>query len=195
MARRAERDHAGPVRKLPQLAPKKEGLGRQTIMDRALASKHGATYVHLAAFAIDIDRVRDALEDLDDPRPFGWEVFLTEVYLLERLAVETDPIARTIVEDVVLGVLEGDRGVEVLGSQLPFAVWDAIERGEWPSELRACFRGWKGRPTDLTRELAPLWADRERHVRELSEHCLGAELDPPLAPPTLESLRGLRGSP
>jgi hypothetical protein len=182
------------VRKLPQLAPTKEGLGRVTIMDRGLASKHGPPYVHLAAFAIDVDRVRDALEDLDDPRPFGWEVFLTEAYLLAHMLVASDPTARTIVEDIVLGVLEGDRGVEVLGSQLPFAVWDAIERGEWPTELRASFRGWKARPSELVAQLAPLWADRERHVRELAEHCLSAELDPPLAPPTLEALRGLAGA-
>ena len=70
-------------RALPQtVAPSK--LNLPTIMDRTLAQKHGAQYVHLVVFAIDIDRVytetapltEDDLLDPTDPKaqaeqPFG----------------------------------------------------------------------------------------------------------------------------
>ncbi len=154
-----------------------------TIMDRALAARHGAPYVHLAAFAIDVDRVREAVEGYGDPRPFGWEVLLTEAYLLEaRVGAE-------ILEDIVLSVLDGEP--DALGGQLAFSVWDAIERGELPRELRRAFASWRARPKELTKALASLWPDAPRLVPELSRGCLDAAVDPPLAPPTRAALEAL----
>ncbi|UJR82533.1 hypothetical protein [Sandaracinus amylolyticus] len=176
--------------KLPTVSARSEGLGMPTIMDRALASRHGATYVHLAVFAIDVDRVRDALDDVDSPHPFAWEVFLLERYLVDRV----DPNEhRALIEDAVLGVLEGEPGEPVMGSQLPFAVWDAIARGVWPDEMRSMFRGWKARPKELVAALAPLWADADRTTRDLAQLCLDTPMQPPLAPPTLETLRAMIG--
>jgi hypothetical protein len=178
------------IRRLPQIPTGAERLGRPTIMNRALAAKHGTVYVHLSAFAIDVDRVREAMESPDDGLPFGWEVFLTEIYLLERIPI-ADPLARTIVEDVVLDILErdGDRGE--LGAQLPFAVWDAVGRGAWPGDLRSLFASWKARPTELVHQLAQLWRDADGSRRALARACLDAGLVPPLAPTTVETLRAM----
>ena len=72
-------------RALPSVAPEQTALGLPTIMDRELAAAHGVTYVHLAVFAIDVDRVY-WLEPEHEGLPFGWEVFLTEQFLLRHLA-------------------------------------------------------------------------------------------------------------
>jgi hypothetical protein len=170
---------------LPRLAPAQEKLGLPTIMDRALAARHGVAYVHLAAFAIDVDRVREAVEGYDDPRPFGWEVLLTEAYVVARFGAGD----ATIVEDAVLSVLDGEP--DALGAQLPFAVWDAIERGELPRTLRDAFRSWRARPRELVRALGALWERGDAIVRELAESALAVELDPPLAPPTREALEAM----
>ncbi len=169
---------------------KAEGLGRPTIMNRALAAEHGAIYVHLAVFAIDVDRVRDALEDLDDPLPFAWEVFLTEAWLVAHVAKD-DAAHASMLEDAVLSVIDGEP--DALGAQLPFAVWDAIVRGALPASMRAYFSSWKGRPDELVKSLAPLFADEARHRAALAAVCLDAELDPPLAPPTIDALRAMSG--
>ena len=175
-------------RSLPQVSAKAEGLGHPTIMDRSLALRHGTDYVHLVVFAIDVDRVRDALEDIDDPLPFGWEVFLTVAYLIERVNAE-DSSHRTMLEDVVLGILEGPSGEAIFGSQLPFAVFDAIERGALPEEMRVSFAGWKARPKQLVAELAALWRDPDALKREIARVCLEAPMDPPLAAPSIEALQ------
>lgn len=167
---------------LPRLSPAQEKLGLPTIMDRALAAKHGAPYVHLAAFAIDVDRVREAVEGYGDPRPFGWEVLLTEAYLLARFGAD----AGALLEDAVLSILDGEP--DALGGQLAFAVWDALERGELPAELRRAFASWRARPKELSRALGELWPDAPRLVAELARGCLEAPLEPPLAPPTREAL-------
>jgi hypothetical protein len=172
---------------LPRIGPASEKLGLTTIMDRGLAARHGIPYVHLAAFSIDVDRVREAVEGYDDPRPFGWEVFLTEAYLLHRFG----PEERALLEDAVLSILDGEP--RALGAQLAFAVWDAIERGALPRELREVFRSWRARPEELVRELAPLWQDEARWRTELARGCLDAELDPPLSPPTREALEAMAG--
>ena len=164
-------------------------LGRPTIMDPAFAQQHGVPYVHLAAFAIDVDRIREAVEGYDDPRPFGWEVFLTEVHLCATL----DPIRRPeqvhLLEDVVIGVLEGE--VDALGSQVVFAIWDAIQRERFPQRLAGAFDSWKARPTELLEALAPLFEREAELARELAEGCLAVALDPPLAPPTREALESM----
>ncbi|MCC6873002.1 MAG: hypothetical protein IT378_01740 [Sandaracinaceae bacterium] len=167
-------------------APAREGLGLPTIMDRDLATQHGVRYVHLAAFAIDVDRVREAVEGYGDPRPFAWEVFLTERYLLARFDPRED---RALVEDAVLSILDGEP--DALGAQLAFALWDAIARGRWPSSSKQAFASWKGRPDEMVRDLAPLWRDEAAHARSLAAGCLDVELDPPLAPPTRAALEAM----
>ncbi|HJL17799.1 MAG TPA: hypothetical protein RMH99_19195 [Sandaracinaceae bacterium LLY-WYZ-13_1] len=184
---------AVPSKKRLPSAPRTEGLGLRTIMDPALAQRHGVPYVHLAAFAIDVDRVRDAVEGFDDPRPFGWEVLLTEAYLQARF----DPIRRPeqvlLFEDVVLSILEGEP--DALGAQLVFAIWDGIVRGRFPKRLEEAFAGWKTRPKELVKDLAKLWAEGEARVAALAAGCLDVPLEPPLAPPTREALEALRDGP
>jgi hypothetical protein len=178
-------------RSLPQLSAAREGLGRPTIMDRALAARHGVPYVHAAVFAIDVDRIRDATEDLDDPRPFGWEVFLTARYLAWRCD-PSDEATRTMLEDAVQSVLELRPSEEgVLGSQLPFAVWMLVARGEWPAELETWFKVWKKRPRELEKDLAPLFADCAANEAALARFALSVELEPAIAPPTRESLASM----
>jgi len=180
------------IKKLPTAAgPTK--LGRPTIMDPALAARHGSDYVHLAAFAIDIDRVRDAIEDLENPRPFAWEVFLTERYMLERFAPNRRPEQLLLFEDVVIGVLEGD--VDALGSQIVFAIWDAIACERFPRRLTPAFASWEARPDELLQDLAVLFEEEEALVPRLAVLCLEAEIDPPLAPPTYEALEAMLAGP
>lgn len=179
-------------KKLLPTADGAEGLGRATIMDPTLAASHGVAYVHLAAFAIDIDRVREYVEGPEDPRPFGWEVFLAEAYLLRHFDPTRRPEQVLLFEDVVLSVLDGRS--DALGSQIAFAIWDAIERERFPVRLRGAFATWKARPTELVEELAPLHETQETLVPELAEGCLATPLDPPLAKPTLAALREMAGA-
>ena len=172
---------------LPQAGPSK--LGAPTIMDPALAAQHGVAYVQLAAFAIDVDRVREHVEGYDDPRPFGWEVFLTEAYLLERFDPNRRPEEVVIFEDIVLGIIEGEPSA--FGAQIIFAIWDLIERGRFPKRLEGAFSSWPSRPDELVAELTPLFEDEAAQRRELARACLDTELDPPLAPPTVAALRGM----
>ena len=174
---------------LPTADPSLDKLGLPTIMDRALAERHGVPYVHLAVFAIDVDRVREAVEGYDDPRPFGWEVFIAECYLCDRF----DPIRRPeevwLLEDVVLSILDG--APDALGSQLAFAIYDAIARGRFPQRLEPAFKSWEARPTELLKDLGKLFLREEELRIALAEGCLGVELTPPLAPPTKAALAAL----
>lgn len=181
----------GPRKALPQISARAEGLGQKTIMDRALAQKHGVRYVHLAVLAIDVDRVRDALEGLDDPRPFAWEVLLTALYLRERFDPAASEEDRALIEDVCLGVLEAEPGEANLGSQVVFAVHELIERGTWPDSMRSIFKAWRTRPRELMKALAALRADEARLGAELARACLSCTLEPPLAEPTREALERL----
>lgn len=179
-------------RRLPVASPASLGLGQPTIMDRALATKHGIRYVHLIAFAIDIDRATDVLED--DPRlPFGWDVVLTEAYLLARLEHD-DAKTRAMIEEVVLDLVEGERDPDTrppLGSQLPFALYDAVERGAWPTPDEPLFRRWKPASKKLVRDLAPLWPKAATLVPELAAVVLETPLSPALAPPVRDALRAM----
>lgn len=162
-------------------------------MDRTLAQQYGVPYVHLAAFAIDVDRVREHLEDEgeDEGLPMGWEVFLTERFVESRIDATTET-GRALLEDVVLAVFDLPPSDEaVFGSQLPFAVWHAVARGALPAALEPAFRTWKSRPTQLRAELDRLYAERDAHTRALARRCLDASLEPPLAPPTREALDAL----
>jgi hypothetical protein len=175
-------------RSLPQAPAGAERLGTPTIMERALAVKHGVPYVHLTVFAIDVDRVREATEEQDDARPFGWEVFLTECYLLEALDPRDEAIL-ALVEDVLLAILELPPGQEVLGTQLPFAVWHAVRSRGWPAAAARALAGWKGRPEPLGQDLDALFAQHAAERAALAHTCLAAPLSPPLSAPTEEVLR------
>lgn len=166
-------------------------LGRNTIMDRALAQKYGAAYVHTAAFAIDIDRVNEKSEESPE-LPFGWDVLLTDLYLCAFVAER--PEALGLLDDVVLSVLDlsqADTTQTPLGSQLPFAVFTALSRGALPAELESSFRSWKKPPLDLAGDVAGWLKDRAL-IRRLCEHCLHTPISPPLVAPVREALISLR---
>ncbi len=185
-------------RVLPLAAPRKTKLELPTIMDRALAVKHGAHYVHLSAFAIDVDRVftqnapldEDDLLEADpgehDLFPFGWEVFLTSARLH---ALDTSDIAvLALIEETcnhVLGQAPEEQGY---GSQLVFAVYDAVYRGTLPPALGDVFRSWRSRPKQLIKSLDAMWKNVDAMLPAIAAHCLATTLEPPLAPPTLATL-------
>lgn len=182
-------------RTLPQLEKAREGLGLPTIMDRGLAARHGVPYVHLAVFAIDVDRIREATESDDDPRSFAWEVFLTARYLAWRYD-PADETTRAMLEDATNAVLElrtSEQGV--LGSQLPFAIWCLVARGLWPRALEGWFRAWKKKPRGLEKELAALFEDAAAEERALAGFARSVALEPPLAPPTREALDAMSSEP
>jgi hypothetical protein len=172
---------------LPVARPTQTGLGQPTIMSRELAAAHGIEYVHLAVFCIDIDRVYWLNPDAPE-LPFGWEVFLTEYYV-----IHAQP-SHELLAAACAELLEQSPGEPPLGGQLAFAVYDAAERGALPAELKQLFATWKSAPRDLLGELATLHAQAPERARQLATHCLNARLDPPLAPPTREALeKVLRG--
>jgi hypothetical protein len=179
-----------PRRNLP-LAPKDPGLGLPTIMDRDLAAAHGVEYVHLAVFAIDIDRVY-WLDPEQNNLPFGWEVFLTERFLIAHMGVITDA-RRDLIDTLCAPLLEETPGEPPLGGQIIFAVYDAVVRGALPSELTAVFASWRNPPRDLVASLADLHTHAPTWEKKLAAHCLAAELTPPLAPPTRETLTRMLG--
>ena len=85
------------TRRLPVAANAEGHLELPTIMDRTLAAKYRGPYVQLAAFAIDVDRVY--AEETEAPvLTFGWEVFLTECYLVGLLDA-TQIGLRALLED------------------------------------------------------------------------------------------------
>jgi hypothetical protein len=175
---------------LPLASPTQTGLGLPTIMDRDLAAAHGAAYVHLAVFAIDIDRVY-WLDPEDDTLPFGWEVFLTEYYLLARKSA-SDAVSDELLEGICTPLLEETPGEPPLGGQIVFAIYDAVARGAVPQALTNIFTSWKHPPRDLIAALKELHAKRDDTARQLATYCLEAELEPPLAPPTREALESIR---
>ncbi len=172
--------------------PGDQKLGRATIMDRALAQRYGAPYVHLAAFAIDVDRVHRL--ELEHPaQPFAWEVFLTELRLARFMDEATSDPTRML-EDMCLAVMDLPRPAGdaqgVLGAQLPFAIYAGVAHGHLPSTLGHCFGSWKKPPLDLLEELSEL-AQRPGLGAALAAHCLTAHLEPPLAEPTRASLTAM----
>ena len=178
---------------LPLAAPGQTALPAPSIMDRALAAKYGSAYVQLAAFAIDIDRAYLQAEELaaelaaEPQPPFAWEVFLTQCYLLSRI----DPnqaAPRALLAQTCLELLEQDPSEQGFGSQLLFAVHDAITRGLYPEELAVLFRTWRRRPKQLHKALSALWADAGSALASCAAYCLALPLDPKLAPPTREAL-------
>jgi hypothetical protein len=175
------------------MAPRQTGLGAPTIMDRGLADQHGTAYVHLAVFAIDVDRVRAHCAGTDDGGlPFAWEVFLTEYYLLQRFDPR-DLEQISLLEDACLSVLDEAPGQQRLGEQLPFAVYDAVTRGVLPDTLASVFHHWRSKPKTLVKDLAGLWADADVQARKLAQLCLQTPLEPPAAPPTVTTWRQIAG--
>lgn len=165
-----------------------------TIMDRALAAKHGAGYVHLVAFAIDVDRVFAALAPDDDDDigltegaaadelPFGWEVFLTSARV--RGLGGDDAKVLAMLEETCNHVLDQAPDDQGYGSQLVFAVYDAVQRGALPKSLLDLFRSWRGKPKQLERALDALWRNADAALPSIAARCRAVALEPPLAPPT-----------
>jgi hypothetical protein len=176
-------------RSLRTIRKEQTGLGLSTIMDRQLAVTLGTKYVHLAVFAIDIDRVY-WLEPERSDLPFGWEVFLCELEVLEQFDPESAS-DRELVAAMCANVLEAPPGEPALGGQIVFAIYDAVRRGQLDAELAALFMTWHRPPEDLVASLAKLWEAPAESAKRLAEHCLRASLTPPLAPPTLARLEAL----
>gem|GEM_PF-1590229 len=159
-------------------------------MDRELATQFGVPYVHLAAFAIDTDRVRERFEQVlvdEDQLPFGWEIFLTAQFI--HVAFEAVHEGhRMVVEDAVQAVLDRAHSEEApLGAQLPFAAYDLVRRGLWPEDALVLFSQWKKKPDAALAELDPLWADAIVAAGELAHACLQCDLEPPAAQPVQEA--------
>jgi hypothetical protein len=179
-------------KRLELAAPDALKLGRPTIMDRALAQRYGAPYVHLAAFAIDVDRVHRQSPE-SDARPFAWEVFLTELRILLLLEqAESDPTG--MLEETCLQIMDLPRKQPdpqgALGGQLPFAVYTAVAHGHLPARLGHCFGAWKKPPLELIDAVAQQFASSGLGA-QLAQHCLSAALEPPLAEPVRAALQQL----
>jgi hypothetical protein len=179
-------------KRLSVLSPADTKLGRPTVMDRALAQQYGADYVHVAAFAIDVDRLRAAHEH-DPSLPFAWEVALTELRLVRLLDEVTNDPAR-LIEDMCLAVMElprpADANSAAYGVQLPFAVYTGWARGLLPDSLEACFEPWKKLPEDLYADVTELLEEPGR-VATIAKRCLALPLTPPLVPPVQAYLEKL----
>jgi hypothetical protein len=158
-------------------------------MDRALAAAHGASYVHLAVFAIDVDRMYWVDPERND-MPFGWEVFLTESYVLGSLDA-TQEAQHDLLEAVCMDIMDETPGEPPLGGQLVFAVHDAVERQRLPSTLRGLFLRWPSQPAELRASLDTLWKSAPGSLVELAAQCLQMDLTPPLAPPTRSVLQAM----
>lgn len=179
-------------KRLAQVSPADAGLGAETIMDRTLAQDYGVPYVHLSVFCIDVDRAYQ-IAPQDGPLPFGWEVFLTGCYVVASLDTrgegEAAQQARELLEATCLHVLDGDPAAAALGSQLTFAVHDALGRGLVSQLLAPAFRTWRGGTKQLSQELDPLWADAGASLQRIALHCLTLPMSPAWAPPSLEMLQ------
>jgi len=173
-------------RKLVQLGPAHDKLELPTIMNSALAARYGTAYVRLAAFAIDLDRAY-TLVDADEGLPFGWEVFVTECYLLGAVDAHEESDA-ALLEETCLSILEQPPDDQGYGSQLLFAVYDAIQRGWYPDTLAGPFRSWRSSPRQLHKALTELWAGPVEPLQTLAAQLLALPLDPPLSPPTRDTL-------
>jgi hypothetical protein len=183
----------GKNKRLKLVDPEATKLGRPTIMDRALAQRYGAPYVHLAAFAIDVDRVHHRQTPDSQALPFAWEVFLTELRIVRLLdEVTSDP--SPMLEEVCLQIMDlparqpDPQGV--LGAQLPFAVYTAVAHGHLPARLGHCFSVWKKPPAELIDAVARQFASDGLGAR-LAQHCLDAALEPPLTPPVRAELTAI----
>ena len=157
-------------------------------MDPELAQRFGVAYVHLVAFAIDIDRIHEATQDdPDGVWPFGWEVFLSEIHMLGMFDPAV-PEERELVVTVCEGIMQLPKDSLAFGAQLPFCLYDAITRGEWPEEDRSVFRSWKDGPDELTEALKPLWVDANVEANDLALACTEVVMHPAISPPSRQAL-------
>lgn len=163
-----------------------EGLGAPTIMNRAFAAKHGALYVHLVAFAVDVDRIFHELPEATD-LPLGWEIALTERYLIQTFD-PTQPQHRSLIEDVCLEIMEQTDEEVILGSQIPFAVYDAVLRNVWDETLLELFGRWRSPPRKLLQSLKSFWNDPAATHNTLRA-CLDCPLEPPASAPSRKTLQ------
>lgn len=161
-------------------------LALHTIMDPQLAAAHGSSYVDLAAFAIDVDRVY-WLAPEDERLPFGWEVLLTEHYLLRWCETHV-ALRHELLEAICAPLLQERPGEPPLGGQIVFAVYDALVRGALPDELRNLFASWRHAPRELLHALHELRESGRATLKRLAVHCLSVDLQPPLAATTRETL-------
>lgn len=152
------------------------GLGEPTIMDRGLAARFGVPYVHLAAFAIDVDRAYRQLED-DPALPPGWELFVTREYCKRLVAPEHEQMLGAACEAII-------HSEPALGSQLPFAIHALVREGAFP-DLARLFDKWsrKAPHLDLIRS-----CEAGITVAALARRVLDTPIDPPFAPPTRDAL-------
>ncbi|MGB0680710.1 MAG: hypothetical protein ACPGUV_13740 [Polyangiales bacterium] len=174
---------------LPQAPKGATGLGRPTIMQAELARVFGPPYVHLAAFSIDIDRLRPTLDATHD-WPLGWEVFLI-AGAIDALQPEADAdIADMLVataESLVACIDEEER----LGLPLLLAVRELSRRRRLPRAFAKLFQDWDALSAPLKRCLDLLWQGRASWQTRLAQACLAAPLAPPLAPPSRQLLERL----
>lgn len=176
---------------LPTVGPEATGLGRTTIMNKALAERHGVPYVHLVVFAIDLDRMREAIEEdgNEDTWPFGFEIFLTEMHMLGLIDV-ADETHLEMLEDIVTSVMEGEK--DALGAFLVFAIHDALRRGVLPERLETSFVGWKKQKKNKLHDaLDALWRSPEVEAADIAMACLEIELTPEIAPPVRDALESM----
>lgn len=181
-----------PKQSLPQVSDAKLGLGQATIMERDLAAQHGVQYVHLAAFAIDVDRAYIA-SDGDDglsPLPLGWEVLLLLAYVLARFRVDSEH-DQLILEDVASRLVSGNHSEPCLGACLAFALHEGTDRGWLDANLKPIFRRWGSRSKQLKKSLDAQLQDPSRALIKAAKHCLETGITPPLSPPTLSSLQDM----
>ena len=109
--------------------------------------------------------------------PFAWEVFVTECYLLARVdpSIEAE---HALIAHTCVTLLEQEPDEQGYGSQLLFAVHDAIARGFFPADLNALFRAWRKRPKQLHKALHALWSNAARELANCADYCLSLPLDP-----------------
>ena len=177
-------------RPLQQARPGSVALGQSTIMDRDLAAQHGVPYVHLSAFAIDVDRVFVETPD-SAALPLGWEVALCLGYVLGRIDTAHEEL-RNMVEDTCLHILSFAPGEAPLGSELAFATYCGVQLQLLPSELGAVFRAWKRKPKQLVQAVEVLFADNpDQALATFANHCLQSSLPVPLSPPSLDTLQAM----
>lgn len=176
-------------RALPQVEPSAVGLGRPTIMERALAAQFGIRYVHLSVLAIDVDRVFMETDD-ESTLDFGWEVMLCLGYILGALDAH-DATTRSLLEDSAHHILGFAPGDAPLGSQLAFAVYVGARAQVLDPALLSGFHSWKKRPKQLELAAESFLSAPEPKLATYALHCLGKRLTTPLAPPSLAALQSM----
>ncbi len=175
-------------RSLDQVAPQHRGLGLATIMNRGLAEKYGVPYVHLAAFAIDVDRVCGAITDQNPLLPEAFEIYLALLWIEEF--VQTSALSKSevceMLEEICVSIFEGNS--EAYGTQITFALWVGCEQARLPLELVPLFSSWKKKPTEVLRYVTALGEIKNSRA-SIAKACLTVAVDPPLAPPTVSKLQ------